>query len=107
MKVEDLMQTDVVTLRVTDTVEVADDLMHLGLIRHLPVVDVDHQLVGLIAQADLLKASASSVSPSIPAIEKERLKTVAVRDVMVTNLTTITAEAEIAEAVDLMTTSKL
>lgn len=107
MKVKDLMQTDVVTLRMTDTLEVADTFMRMGLIRHLPIVDADNQLVGLVAQADLLKASASLVLPLIGITEKEGLGTVAIHDVMVTNITTITPDAEIVEAVDLLAAGRL
>jgi CBS domain-containing protein len=107
MKVKDLMQTDVVTLRMTDTLEVADTFMRQGLIRHLPIVDADNQLVGLVAQADLLKASASSVLSSTHTSEKEWLGTVAVRDVMITDVTTITPDAEIVEAVDLLAAGRL
>jgi CBS-domain-containing membrane protein len=107
MKVKDLMQTDVVTLRPTDTLEVADTFMRVGLIRHLPIVDADNQLVGLVAQADLLKASASSVLPSIRTTENNSLGTVAVSDVMVTDITTITPDAEIVEAVDLLAAGRL
>lgn len=107
MKVKDLMQTDVVTLRVTDTLEVADTFMRLGLIRHLPIVDADNQLVGLVAHADLLKASASSARQVTGAPEKEWLGTVIARDVMVTDVTTTTPDTEIAEAVDLLAAGRL
>jgi len=107
MKVKDLMQTDVVTLRPTDTLEVADTFMRQGLIRHLPIVDADNQLVGLVAQADLLKASASSVLSSTRTTEKEWLGTVAARDVMVTDLTTIALNVEVVEAVDLLAAGRL
>jgi len=107
MKVKDLMQTDVVTLRMTDTLEVADTFMRQGLIRHLPIVDADNQLVGLVAQADLFKASALSILPSTHTTEKEWLGTVAARDVMVTDLTTIAPNAEVVEAVDLLAAGRL
>jgi CBS-domain-containing membrane protein len=107
MKVKDLMQTDVVTLRMTDTLEIADTFMRQGLIRHLPIVDADNQLVGLVAQADLFKASASSVLPLTSATEKGGLGTVAVRDVMTTDITTITPDAHIVEAVDLLAAGRL
>jgi CBS domain-containing protein len=87
--------------------EVADTFMRQGLIRHLPIVDADNQLVGLVAQADLLKASASSVLSSTHTSEKEWLGTVAVRDVMITDVTTITPDAEIVEAVDLLAAGRL
>lgn len=91
----------------TDTLEVADTFICQGLIHHLPTVNADNQLVGLVAQADLLKAFASSVLPSTHTTEKEWLGTVAARDVMVTDITTITPDAEIVEAVDLLAAGRL
>jgi CBS domain-containing membrane protein len=107
MKVKDLMQTDVVTLRMTDTLEVADTFMRQGLIRHLPIVDADNQLVGLVAQADLSKVSASSVLSSTGTTKKEGLGTVTIRDVIVTDVITITPDAEIVEAVDRLAAGRL
>ena len=34
MKVKDLMQTDIVTLRTNDTLDVAEDIMGMGRLRH-------------------------------------------------------------------------
>jgi len=105
MKVKDLMQVEVVTLRVTDTLEAADTFMRAGLIRHLPVIDADNRLVGLIAQADVVKASASSAR--LHASEKERLATIPAREVMVTDIITTTPDTEIGEAVDLLAEGRL
>ena len=38
-RVRDLMSTEVVTLRRNDQLSIADDVMRLGRIRHLPVLD--------------------------------------------------------------------
>ena len=105
MKVQDLMQVEVVTLRVTDTLEAADTLMRAGLIRHLPVIDADNRLVGLIAQADVVKASASSTRLHAP--EKEGLATIPAREVMVTDIITTAPDTEIGEAVDLLAEGRL
>lgn len=37
MLVRDLMETEVVTLNAGDTLDLADEIMHLGRIRHMPV----------------------------------------------------------------------
>lgn len=107
MKVRDLMKTDVVTLRKTDTLQIADTFMRQGLIRHLPIVDADKKLIGLVAQADLFKASASAVPSVTRAPKQRRLEQLTVRDVMTTNLITITPDAEIVEAVDLLASGRL
>ncbi len=43
MKVKDLMRTHVVTLHFMDMLGVAEDIMNMGRIRHLPVVDTDNR----------------------------------------------------------------
>ena len=52
MKVKDIMVRDVATLDLNDELTLADDIMKLGRIRHLPVVDKG-RLVGIISQRDL------------------------------------------------------
>lgn len=101
------MKTDVVTLRKTDTLQIADTFMRQGLIRHLPIVDADKKLIGLVAQADLFKASASAVPSGTRAPEQRGLEQITVRDVMTTNLITITPDADIVEAVDLLASGRL
>ena len=59
MKVKDIMTPDVATLDRNDELSLADDIMKLGRIRHLPVVD-EGRLVGIISQRDLFKASLTS-----------------------------------------------
>ncbi len=60
--VRELMTTDVVTLEVDESLDVADTVMNLARIRHLPVVN-DGRLVGLVTHRDLLAAQASTMTP--------------------------------------------
>jgi CBS domain-containing protein len=43
LRVRDVMTPDVTTLKRNDKLTLADDIMHLGRIRHLPVLDDDGQ----------------------------------------------------------------
>lgn len=58
--VGEIMATDLVTLRLDDTLRLADDIMNLARVRHFPVLAGD-QLAGIVNQADLLHASMASV----------------------------------------------
>jgi CBS domain-containing protein len=107
MKVKDLMRTHVVTLHFTDTLSVAEDIMSMGRIRHLPVLDGINRVVGVVTQRDLYKASISSVLGFNPAKEHEWLGKVKVQDVMNKTVTMIGPEAGIVEAVDKMVTEKI
>ena len=56
--VSELMQREVVTLQQGDRLDLADDIMSLGRIRHLPVLEGE-QLVGVRSNRDLLAAFLS------------------------------------------------
>ena len=60
--VKDLMTSDVITLFEEQTLPIADDIMKYRRIRHLPVVDEQGRLVGLVTHRDVLKAQVSYVS---------------------------------------------
>ena len=106
MKVQDLMRTNVVTLHSSDALDIAADIMNMGRIRHLPVVDADNRVVGIVTQRDLYRASISSVLGFDRAKEHEWLGQVTVRDVMTKEVTAIGSEAGVVEAVDKLVTAK-
>jgi acetoin utilization protein AcuB len=107
MKVKDLMRTHVVTLHVRDMLSVAEDIMSMGRIRHLPVLDGTNCVAGIVTQRDLYKASISSVLGFARAKEHEWLETVKVQDVMTRTVTMIGPEAGVVDAVDKMVTERI
>lgn len=56
--VSEIMQTDVATLTPSDRLDFADDVMQLGRVRHMPVLE-EGRLVGIVSNRDLLAASLS------------------------------------------------
>jgi len=106
MKVKDVMEREITTLALEDWLDVADDVMRLGRVRHLPVVDDAGALVGLVSQRDLLKASVASVLQLSAETERDWLRNIQVRTVMTTNVTTIDPEADLIGAIDRMVTQK-
>ena len=102
MIVQDLMQADVATLDAKDALGLADDIMQLGRIRHLPVLSGDH-LVGIISQRDLFRAAVSSVLHLRKTFEREWLAGIRVREVMTKPVITIGPRDTIRTAVQLMT----
>lgn len=56
LRVRDVMTADPTTLKRNDKLTLADDIMRLGRVRHLPVVDDDGEiLVGIVTQRDLFR----------------------------------------------------
>lgn len=106
MKVKDIMRSKVVSLHVGDTLNVVGDIMDMGHVRHLPVVDVENCVVGIVSQRDLFRATASSVLSLPHDKEQEWMHAIKVRDVMSPEVTTISGEAGMAEAVEKMVTQK-
>lgn len=56
ISVDDFMTTDVISLMENEPILIADELMRQGRFRHLPVVDEDGQLTGIVTHRDLLSA---------------------------------------------------
>ncbi len=106
MKVKDIMQTDLAILEFNDELSLADDIMKLGKIRHLPVAD-EGRLVGIISERDLFKASLTSAMSYEEKEKREFMKAVVVKDVMVGEVITISPEAGIEEAGQLMLEKKI
>jgi len=101
MLVRDLMQREVVTLKVNDSLGLADDIMQLGRIRHMPVV-LSGVVVGIVSQRDLYRAAVSSVLKLQRSAEREWLASIPVRNVMSPNVVTVAPDETIHGAVELM-----
>ncbi|MCX8073020.1 MAG: CBS domain-containing protein [Candidatus Binatia bacterium] len=106
MLVRDLMQTEVVTLNARDHLDLADSLMRLGRIRHMPVVE-DGKLVGILSQRDLFRAGISTVLHLRPSAEREWLAKIPVREVMTAPVITATPNMPVRQAVNLLLEHKI
>ena len=56
------MKSPVITLFAEQTLPLAEDIMKLKHLRHLPVVDDEGRLVGLVSHRDILRAQISSLA---------------------------------------------
>ena len=60
--VKDIMTTTLYTLKITDSLDMARRLMAERDVRHIPIVDDQGHLVGLVSQRDVLAASMSMLA---------------------------------------------
>lgn len=59
MIIEEIMKTDITTLTLEDSIADAVAIMGLKKIRHLPIIDKDQRLVGLVTDRDIRDATPS------------------------------------------------
>jgi CBS domain-containing protein len=97
-KVRDLMTPDPFTLQPRDTLAALYDLMDSHRVRHVPIVDVDGELVGLLTHTDLAMSALGSLSDLPLSQERDLLQRRRVREVMVTDLETVEPDTSLAEA---------
>ena len=98
--VAQVMSTDLMTLKLNDTLRFADDMLNLTQLRHFPVLDGD-MVAGIVDHDDLLHASMASLARHPKDSPREALGTVMVKDVM-KPATAISPELTIRAAAELM-----
>jgi CBS domain-containing protein len=107
MSVTDVMTRDVTTLNHNASLEFAEGLMLMREIRHIPIVDEEGAVVGMISNRDLFR---SALAFAIGYGEKGRStlqKSVKVKDVMVEPVITIPPGTTLAQAARLLVEHKV
>ena len=105
--VRDLMTKDVLTLERNEKLAVADDVMRLGRIRHLPIVDSDGALAGIVSQRDLFHSGLVKALGYGTHAQKQSLDLLVVKEAMRTEVVTTTPETKLSEAAKLMLDKKI
>jgi CBS domain-containing membrane protein len=106
LEVRDIMSTELVTLEETEDLSLADTIMALARIRHLPVVR-DGALVGLVTHRDLLRAQATRLQAWSDAVEPGLESPVPVADIMVREVRTVTPQTAVLDAARTIEADKL
>jgi len=106
MLVRNIMTKDVFTLDESDMLTLAEDIMALGHIRHLPVVRGD-RLVGIVTQRDILRASLSTLIRHKPEDKTAFSRGVVVSEIMTRDVITISPNATVNEAAEAMADRKI
>jgi CBS domain-containing protein len=104
--VKELMTTRVSALGVADTLDVADGIMCLGRIRHLPVLD-GTKVVGVVSQRDLFRSALGAALAFSDRDPQRLMRSLEVRDVMSAPAVTIDGGAAVQEAARTMLERKI
>jgi CBS domain-containing protein len=99
--IAEIMQPSPMTVCANDGMDMTEDLMSLGRVRHLPVVD-GARLVGVVSLRDLLAHSLTRALDFEPRERRVFLKSVDVREAMSERLITVRPDTPQAEAAALM-----
>lgn len=106
MQVKDYMQTSPITVMPEDLVRTAQRRMHDGRVRHLPVIEGQRTLVGVLTDRDIRQAGASDAPHMATYDLGYLLDKMTVRDIMSTQIVTVQPETSLAEAGQLFLTHK-
>jgi CBS domain-containing protein len=98
IKIAEVMSTEVHTLNPDDTLSQARSLMMDKHIRHIPVIDEDRKLVGLLTHRDLLAAADSALSAEGEDQRSKRERSTPVSRVMTMQLNSVDENASLRGA---------
>ena len=95
MRIKDLMKTYLFTLHENDMIQDASHIMKLERIRHIPIVDDDYKLVGLVTYKELIGMLI------------KKLTNIPVKDIMRKDIKTVEPETPLKGAIEVMILNKI
>lgn len=104
--VRDLMTSDVVTLRADENVSSFRDVLYDHGFRHVPVVDVEGNLVGLVTERDLLRNVLTDQADVPISVREETMYSTQIGDIMVQDVQTVEPEDLLPHAAQIMLENK-
>ena len=104
--VREIMMGSPVTLKPEDTLDLANDIISLGRIRHIPIVD-GSRLVGIVTERDLIGAAAAKIFGLKHKSKSALLKSVLIKEVMRKRVITAAPDTPIKDLAHLMADKKI
>jgi CBS domain-containing membrane protein len=105
--VRDLMTEKVYTLGPGDNLVALEDLMDARRVRHVPIVDRDGDLVGLVTNRDLFRNVLGRLDDLPMSVERDLLRGRRVREIMTTEPETVEPETRLADAASILLENKI
>ncbi len=99
-RVEQYMSTDLFTVHEDEVIDLVANMMDWKHVRHIPVEDEDHRLVGLVSYRQLLRLLARD-------LQQGRDHPIPVREVMARDPITVHPDTPTLEAIELMRKSRV
>lgn len=106
MKVEEIMSEDLITVESSESLLTAFNLMLEHDIRHLPVVDADGNIEGVLSDRDLIRKTMFTEADILNRDFRQALESGRVQDVMTRKAETVAPEDDVREAGTLLLENK-
>jgi CBS-domain-containing membrane protein len=97
----------VVTLTAKEKLDLTQDIMNLGRVRHLPVLDDDQRVVGIVSDRDLLAAAMTNVLDFDPVSRRTFLRSIEVAEVMAKDVVSVTPDTELVDVARIFVERKI
>ena len=105
--VREVMSPEVTTLGINDSLNIADDIMSLGRIRHLPVLDGDGAVAGVLSQRDLFRGALARALGYGEHAQSKLLGILKVKEVMTNDPATIGPDEDLSTAAQILYDRKI
>ena len=106
LTVRSIMTRDPIILGRNDTLDLAEDIMNLRRIRHMPVVD-EGSIVGIVSQRDLFRSALVTALGFGRETQTAVIKTIKIKEIMTEHVITISPDASVKEAARMMIDKKI
>jgi CBS domain-containing membrane protein len=107
LQVRDVMTQEVTTLKRNDQLSLANDIMQLGRVRHLPVLDDDGRLAGILSQRDLFRGALAHALGYGQHAQRKMLDSLLVKEVMSSDVITTRPDTPLVEAARVLLERKI
>ena len=101
ISIKEIMTSDVICVAPSDNMTVVDEILKKNNIHHIPVVDSDEKVVGLISSTDynkLLNTFTFFTNDKSEAYNEAIMRSLLVEDVMTKNVATLQSDATVMVA---------
>ena len=106
LHVQDLMSTNLFTLKKSDSLMAAKSLMELARIRHIPVVENGNIFVGIITHRDILSSTLSKLADIEREVQDEIEASIPVSEIMRSDVFAVAPQTSLRDAAELLLNHK-